>query len=79
MVVVDTSDLDDHEESSQFCGHLYSKATHNFDEGSTSGLLMQNVVIGKHGRRLLLHNDLRCPPDPPHEKIDADDLLPFYG
>ncbi|VDM46082.1 unnamed protein product [Toxocara canis] len=79
MVATDTADLDDLEEASQFCSHLYSKATHNFDEGSTSGLLMQNAATGKHGRRLMLHNDVKCPPDPPREKIDADDLLPFYG
>ncbi|VDK64735.1 unnamed protein product, partial [Anisakis simplex] len=79
MVTTDTNELDDREETAQMCAHLYSKATHNFDEGSTSGLLMQNITIGKHGRRLLLHNDVKCPPDPPSEKVNADDLLPFYG
>ncbi|CAG9538649.1 unnamed protein product [Cercopithifilaria johnstoni] len=74
MVVYDSSELNDTETGAEFCSHLYSKATHNFDEGSSSGLLMQNAVTSKCGRRYMLHNNCRCIRDPWTEKIEGEDL-----
>uniref|UniRef100_A0A1I8EVF6 Condensin complex subunit 2 n=1 Tax=Wuchereria bancrofti TaxID=6293 RepID=A0A1I8EVF6_WUCBA len=74
MVVYDSSELNDTETGAEFCSHLYSKATHNFDEGSSSGLLMQNAVTSKCGRRYLVHNNCRCIRDPWNEKIEGENL-----
>ncbi|EFO24673.1 hypothetical protein LOAG_03814 [Loa loa] len=74
MVVYDSSELNDTETGAEFCSHLYSKATHNFDKGSSSGLLMQNAVISKCGRRYMLHNNCRCIRDPWNEKIEGENL-----
>ncbi|KAK6114144.1 Condensin complex subunit 2 family protein [Brugia pahangi] len=74
MVVYDSSELNDTETGAEFCSHLYNKATHNFDEGSSSGLLMQNAVTSKCGRRYLVHNNGRCIRDPWDEKIEGEDL-----
>ncbi|VDK88743.1 unnamed protein product, partial [Litomosoides sigmodontis] len=74
MVVYDSSELNDTETGAEFCTHLYSKATHNFDEGSSSGLLMQNAVTSKCGRRYMVHNNCRCSRDPWNERIEGEDL-----
>lgn len=79
MVVYDSSELNDTETGSEFCSHLYSKATHNFDKGSASGLLMQNAVTSKCGRRYLLHNNCRCTRDPWNEKVDGEDLHEIWS
>ena len=39
--------------------HLYWKATSNFDEGSSAGLLVQNALVSDGGRRLLVHSQHR--------------------
>ncbi|VBB31522.1 unnamed protein product [Acanthocheilonema viteae] len=74
MIVYDSSELNDTETGAEFCSHLYSKATHNFDEGSSSGLLMQNAVTSKCGRRYMVHNNCRCIRDPWNERIEGEDL-----
>lgn len=79
MVVYDSSELNDIETGTEFCSHLYSKATHNFDEGSSSGLLMQNAVTSKCGRRYMLHNNCRCRRDPWSEKNDGEKLHEIWS
>ncbi|VDP21893.1 unnamed protein product [Onchocerca flexuosa] len=79
MVMYDPSELNDTETGAEFCSHLYSKATHNFDEGSSSGLLMQNAVTSKCGRRYMLHNNCRCIHDPRNEKIEGEDLHEIWN
>lgn len=44
------------EVSSSCHDHLYGKAARNFDEGSCTGLLMQNALTGDQGRKIRLHN-----------------------
>lgn len=79
MVVYDSSELNDTETGAEFCSHLYSKATHNFDEGSSSGLLMQNAVTSKCGRRYMMHNNCRCIRDPWNERIEGEDLHEIWS
>ncbi|VDK80736.1 unnamed protein product [Onchocerca ochengi] len=79
MVMYDPSELNDTETGAEFCSHLYSKATHNFDEGSSSGLLMQNAVTSKCGRRYMLHNNCRCIHDPWNEKIEGENLHEIWS
>ncbi|KAM3720936.1 Halomucin [Dirofilaria immitis] len=79
MVVYDSSELNDTETGAEFCSHLYSKATHNFDEGSSSGLLMQNAVTSKCGRRYMLHNNCRCIRGSWNERIEGEDLHEIWS
>uniref|UniRef100_A0A915PQQ0 Condensin complex subunit 2 n=1 Tax=Setaria digitata TaxID=48799 RepID=A0A915PQQ0_9BILA len=79
MVVYDSSELNDTETGTEFCSHLYSKATHNFDEGSSSGLLMQNAVTSKCGRRYMLHNNCRCIREPWNERVEGEDLQEIWN
>ncbi|VDN27642.1 unnamed protein product [Gongylonema pulchrum] len=77
LVVLDSSDLNDSD--IEYSSHLYSKATHNFDEGSSSGLLMQNAIISKCGRRYMLHNNCRCCREPWNERIDGEELHEIWS
>lgn len=79
MLATNIADLDDNEGSLGFIGHLYSKATHKFDEGCTNGLLMQNTLTSKDGRRYLLHNHSRHHSENRIEKITGDGLTSLYG
>ncbi|VDM96809.1 unnamed protein product [Thelazia callipaeda] len=79
MVVYDPSELNDTETGAEFCSHLYNKATHNFDEGSSSGLLMQNAITSRCGRHYMLHNSCRCTRNIWNEKIEGENLHEIWS